>query len=108
MDKNNVKDLKSIASNYINNHKDLNITKEKYDKINSIVSSDEKVLSSVDIAKICRNISYCTLLIRECTEFMNSKTLDDVPYYELKLKNKELQELKNKLINLDKNTISPK
>ena len=108
MDKNNVKDLKTIASNYINNHKDLNITKEKYDKINEIVSSDEKVLSSVDIAKICRNISYCTLLIRECNEFMNSKTLDEVPYYELKSKNKELQELKNKLAVLENNGIPPK
>ena len=108
MDKNNVKDLKSIASNYINNHKDLNITKEKYDKINEIVSSDEKVLSSVDIAKICRNISYCTLLIRECNEFMNSKTLDEVPYYELKSKNKELQELKNKLAVLENNGKPPK
>jgi len=88
MEKNDVKDLKTLALNYISKNKDLNITKEKFDKINAIISADEKVLSSVDIAKICRNISYSTLLIRECNEFMNSKTLDDVPIYELKIKNK--------------------
>ena len=109
MDKNEAKDLRTIAINYISTHKDLNITKEKFDKINSIVSSDEKVLSSVDISKIIsRSISYCTLLIRECHEFINSKTLDDVPIYELKLKNKMLQEYKNKLAILENNGVPPK
>ena len=109
MDKNGAKDLRTIAINYISTHKDLNITKEKFDKINAIVTSDEKVLSSVEIAKICsRSISYCTLLIRECNEFMNSKTLDDVPIYELKLKNKMLQEYKNKLAILENNGVPSK
>jgi len=107
MDKNNVKELKSIASNYLSNHKDLNITKEKFEKINSIISSDEKVVSSVDIAKICRNISYCTLLIKEVNEFINLRTLDDVPYYELRLKNKDLQEYKKQLATLNNNGIPP-
>ena len=107
MDKNNVKELKSIASNYLSNHKDLNLTKEKFEKLNSIISSDEKVVSSVDIAKICRNISYCTLLIREVNEFMNLKTLDEVPYYELRLKNKDLQEYKKQLATLENNGIPP-
>ena len=107
MDKNGVKDLRSIYNNYIAEHKDLNITQEKYDKINAIVSADEKVLSSIEIGKICRNISYCTLLIRECNEFMNSKTLDDVPYFQLKMKNKRLQELKHKLATLENKEIPP-
>ena len=107
MEKNDVKDLKTLALNYISKNKDLNITKEKFDKINAIISADEKVLSSVDIAKICRNISYSTLLIRECNEFMNSKTLDDVPIYELKIKNKMLQEYKNKLATLENNGVQP-
>ena len=107
MDKNGVKDLRSIYNNYIAEHKDLNITQEKYDKINAIVSADEKVLSSIEIGKICRNISYCTLLIRECNEFMNSKTLDDVPYFQLKMKNKMLQELKHKLATLENKEIPP-
>ena len=108
MDKNNAKELKSIASNYLSNHKDLNITKEKFDKLTSIINSDEKVVSSVDIAKICRNISYCTLLIREVNEFINLRTLDEVPYYELRLKNNDLQEYKKQLATLENNGIPPK
>ena len=83
MDKNGVKDLKSFTLNYISTHKDLNISKEKVDKINDIINSDKKVLSPVDITKICRSISYSVLLIKECHEYLNLKTLDDVPYYEL-------------------------
>ena len=108
MDKNNVKDLKTFATNYLSNHKDLNITQEKFDKINAIISSDEKVLSSVDIAKICRNISYCTLLIKESYEFINTKNLDDVPLYELKFKNKLLQEYKKQLASLENKGVPPK
>ena len=108
MDKNGVKELKTLAANYLSQHKDLNITKEKYDKIHAIIAADDKVLSSLDIAKICRNISYCTLLIRECNEFMNSKTLDEVPIYQLKLKNQRLKELKNKLSTLENKGVPPK
>ena len=102
-DKNDIKDLKSLESNYFANHKDLNISREKCEKINAIISSDEKVISSVDIAKICRNISYCTLLIRECHEYLNIKTLDGVPIYELKEKYKLLQEYKNELAKMENN-----
>ena len=38
---------------------------------------------------------------------MNSKTLDDVPIYELKIKNKMLQEYKNKLATLENNGVQP-
>ena len=108
MDKNGVKDLKSFTLNYISTHKDLNISKEKVDKINDIINSDKKVLSSVDIAKIWRSISYSTLLIKECHEYLNLKTLDDVPYYELKYKNKMLQEYKNELAIIENNGIPAK
>ena len=84
MDKSNINDLKDFASNYFSNHKDLNITKEKFDRINAIIIADKKILSSIEIGKICRDISYCTMLIKECNEFMNLKTLDEIPYYELK------------------------
>ena len=108
MDKNGVKELKSFTTNYISKNKDLNITKEKYDKIHSIIVADDKVLSSMEIIKICRSISYCTLLIREINEFMNYKTLDEVPIYELKLKNKRLKELKYKLATLENKGVPPK
>ena len=108
MDKNGVKELKTITSNYISKNKDLNITQEKYDKIHSIIAADDKVLSSMEIIKICRSCSYCTLLIREVNEFMNHKTLDEVPIYKLKLKNKRLKELKYKLATIENKGVPPK
>ena len=108
MDKNGINDLKSFATNYLSTHKDLNISKEKVDKINGIVNSDQKVLYSVEIAKICRNISYSTLLIKECHEYLNLKTLDDVPYYELKYKNNLLQKYKNEMAIIENNGVPPK
>jgi len=107
INKYNAKDLKTIALNYISKHKDLNNSKEKYDKIEAIISQDKKYISSVDMAKIHRIVSYCTLLIKECHEFISLKTLDNVPYYELKHKNKMLQEFKSKLAILENNGVPP-
>ena len=102
MDKNNVKDLKEFATHYFSTYNDLRMSKEKVEKVNTIVDSEEKILSSTDVAKINRNISYSTMLLRDCYEYLNSKTLDDVPYYELREKNKLLQEYKDKLSILEK------
>lgn len=107
VNKYNAKELKTVALNYISKHKDLNNSKEKYDKIEAIISQDKKYISSVDMAKIHRIVSYCTLLIKECHEFINLKTLDNVPIYELKSKNKMLQEYKNKLAILENNGVPP-
>jgi len=107
VNKYNAKDLKTIALNYISKHKDLNNSKEKYDKIEAIISQDKKYVSSVDMAKIHRIVSYCTLLIKECHEFLNLKTSDNVPYYEFKYKSKMLQEYKNKLAILENNGVPP-
>ena len=107
VNKYNAKDLKTIALNYISKHKDLNNSKEKYDKIEAIISLDKKYVSSVDMAKIHRIVSYCTLLIKECHEFLNLKTSDNVPYYEFKYKSKMLQEYKNKLAILENNGVPP-
>ncbi len=95
MDKNEVKGLKSFGSYYLSTNKDLKISKEKVQKIK--VDSDEKVLSSEDIAKISRNISYSKQLIKECYDYLNGKTLNDVIYYDLRAKNQLLKEYKDKL-----------
>ena len=105
MDKNQVKDLKTFAIKYLSDYKDLNISKEKVEKINDIINSDERVIVSTEISKISRNISYSTLLIKECYDYLNLKTLDNVPYYELKAKNKVLQEYKDKLSKLENNGV---
>ena len=107
VNKYNAKDLKTIALNYISKHKDLNNSKEKYDKIEAIISQDKKYVNSVDMAKIDRIVSYCTFLIKECHEFLNLKTSDNVPYYEFKYKSKMLQEYKSKLAILENNGVPP-
>ena len=78
------------------------MSKEKVEKINNIINSDERVISSNEICKISRNISYSTLLIKECYDYLNLKTLDSKPYYELRAENKLLQEYKDKLSELEK------
>ena len=102
IDKNNVKDLKQFATSYFSTNNDLRMSKEKVEKVNAIVDSEEKILSTTDVAKINRNISYTIMLFRDCYDYLNSKTLDDVPYYELREKNKLLKEYKDKLSILEK------
>jgi hypothetical protein len=107
VNKYNAKDLKTIAMNYISKHKDLNNSKEKYDKIEAIISQDKKYISSPDMIKINRTISYCTLLIKDCHDFLSLKTSDNIPYYEFKFKNKMLQDYKSKLAIIENNGVPP-
>lgn len=78
----------------------LEITKEKYDKIDHIIKENPKILSSIDIAKINRPISYMTFYLKEIYDYMSLKTLDNVYYFELRNKNAELQDLKKQLLQL--------
>lgn len=87
---------------FTNNKKTLIITKEKYDKIHQMLENNPKILSSIDIAKINRSISYMTFFLKEIYDFMGLKTLDGVLYFELRNKNAELQELKSQLEKIDK------
>lgn len=80
----------------------MTITKEKYEKIDQILKENPKILSSIDIAKINRPISYMTFFLKEIYDFMGLKTLDGVFYFELRNKNTELQKLKSQLEKIDK------
>ena len=93
----NAKDIKNLLLNYSNNNKDMNLTKEKYEKLQNIIDSENRIINPIAFAKINRPISYLTFFIKEVNEFMNLKTLDGVFYFELRLKNAELQKLKEKL-----------
>ena len=95
--KHNVKDIKNLLMNYANNNKDMNLTKEKYDKLQNLIDSENKIINPIAFAKINRPISYLTFFIKEVNEFINLKTLDGVFYFELRVKNAELQKLKKEL-----------
>ena len=102
MNKYNANDAKTVISSYLAEHKNLNITREKFDKIINLIKSNDKILSTVDIVQINRNIGYCIPFLRECYNYINMKSLDDVPVFELREKNKMLEEYKKKLEQLEK------
>ena len=108
LDKNNNQNLLKLVSDFLAKNKSLKLTKEKVDKIEDIIKSDEAILSISDMTKKNRNMSYCTLLIKEFHEFITLKTSDDIPYYELKNKDTILKEYKNKLATIENNGIPPK
>ena len=107
-DKSNGGNLMTLANEYFSKNKDLNLTKEKIEKIENIIKIDEIILSLSELAKKNRIMSYSAFLIKEYHEFITLKTSDGIPYYELKSKNKLLKELKYKLATIENNGIPPK
>ena len=102
------KNLMLVVSDYLSKNKDLNLTKEKTEKIENIIKANDIILSFNDMIKKNRTIAYSVFLVKEFHEFINLKTSDGIFYYELKNKNKKLQELKYKLATIENNGIPPK
>ena len=107
-DKSNGGNLMTLANEYFSKNKDLNLTKEKIEKIENIIKSDEIILSLSELTKKNRIIAYSTFLIEEYHKFITLKTSDGIPHFELKSKNKLLKELKYKLATIENNGIPPK
>ena len=107
-DKSNGGNLMTLANEYFSKNKDLNLTKEKVEKIENIIKSDEIILSLSELTKKNRIIAYSTFLIEEYHKFITLKTSDGIPHFELKSKNKLLKELKYKLATIENNGIPPK
>ena len=78
-------------------NKDINLTKEKYVKLKNLIDSENRIINPIAFSKINRPVSYLTFFIKEVNEFINLKTLDGVFYFELRVKNAELQKLKKEL-----------
>ena len=93
--KNEDKTFKSLIVNYINNNKFLNLTKEKYDKINNIINENNTISNMISMAKLCRPISLFSFMLKEVYDYINLKTLDGQFYFDLRAKNDELQKLKD-------------
>ncbi len=93
--KNEDKSFKSLFVNYCNQNKFLNLTKEKYDHINNIISENNNILNMIAMTKMSRPISLFCFFLKEVYDYINLKTLDNQFYYELRLKNNELQKYKD-------------
>ena len=106
--KDNKKNLMVVISEFFSKNEDLNLTREKIEKVENIIKTDDMTLSIPEMAKKNRLISYCTFLIKEFHEFITKKTSDGIPHYELKAKDKNLKEYKYKLATIENNGIPPK
>ena len=93
--RNEDKTFKSLLMNYFNHNKYLNLTKEKYDKINNIINENNTVLNMSTMTKLNRPISLFCLMLKEVYDYINLKTLDGQFYFDLRAKNDELQKYKD-------------
>ena len=93
--RNEDKSFKSLLVNYCNQNKFLNLTKEKFDKINNIINENNTILNMIAMTKMCRPISLFCFLLKEVYDYINLKTLDEQYYFDLRLKNNELQKYKD-------------
>ena len=99
--RNEDKSFKSLLVNYCNQNKYLNLTKEKFDKINNIINDNNTVLNMIAMTKMCRPISLFCFLLKEVYDYINLKTLDGQFYFDLRMKNVELQKYKDFLYLID-------
>ena len=95
LSKNEDKTFKSLLDNYFEHNKYLNLTKEKYDKINNIINENNVILNMITMTKMCRPISLFCFFLKEVHDYINLKTLDGQYYFDLRLKNDELQKYKD-------------
>ena len=95
--RNEDKSFKSLLVNYCNQNKYLNLNKEKYDKINNTINENNTILNMIAMTKMCRPISLFCFLLKEVHDYINLKTLDGQFYFDLRVKNDELQKYKDLL-----------
>ena len=106
--KSDKRNLMAFATDYFSKNKELNLSKEKIEKIENLIKGNEGIFAITEIAKKNRILSYFSIFIKEYHEFINKKTSDGIPYYELKNKNKLYNEYKYKLATIENNGIPPK
>ena len=97
LQKHGVQDMKGLLIGYVEKHKEGILNIEKIQKIEKLIEQDKRVITSGDIMKINRPISYLTLFTKEFYEFMEAKTQNGIYYYTFVEKNRLLQKYKNEL-----------
>ena len=109
--KNEDKTFKSLLINYFNQNKYMNLNKEKYDKINNLINENNTILNMIAMTKLSRPVSLFCFMIKEVYDYINLKTLDGQYYFDLRMKNDELQKYKDILYLIENNgkpRVSPK
>ena len=95
LNKHEDKSFKSLLVNYCNQNKYLNLTKEKFDKINNIINENNTILNMITMTKLSRPFSLFCFLLKEVHDYINLKTLDGQYFFDLRMKNNELQKYKD-------------
>ena len=61
---------------------------EQYNKMTALIQDNPKLLSSSDLMKINRCVSYLTFILKEINDFTTAKLSDGTPVYQIrKIKN---------------------
>ena len=97
LNKYNVKNIKNLFLKYIEMYPYLNITKNKFEKLNKIFNENKNILNNEEIAKINRPLSYISFILNEIYLYINKKNNNDIYFYEIINKNNEIIKLKKKL-----------
>lgn len=87
--------LESLFLNYISKNTDF--TDKQYEEMIKIIHENPKILSSSDLLKLSRSVSYMTFILKELYEFSSQKTNDGTSLFSLRKAKKELNGLNEKL-----------
>ena len=77
--------------------KNTHITEEDFAQIDNIIKSNPKALSSPDLLKLNRCVSYMTFILKEAYDFYALKSPDGVSAIKLRQIKKEVDQLKDKV-----------
>jgi hypothetical protein len=70
---------------------------ERFNQLNSLIKNNPKILSSPDLLKINRCVSYMTFILKETFEYFNLKAQDGVLIFTLRNEKNKIQKLKDKV-----------
>lgn len=85
--------------NHISKRTDLD--ENQFQQIETILRDNPKILSSPDLLKINRCVSYMTFILKEVCEYVCAKTPDETPLFAIRNLNRKISATKEKLDNLN-------
>ena len=86
---------------YITGRSNFEMDETRFNNIDSIIKSNPKILSSPEMSKVNRAISYMTFFFKEIHEYFSLKTADGVYFFIIRNKLNELNRLKQEIKRLE-------
>lgn len=87
--------LESLFLNYIS--RNTNLTDEQFNKMTNLIQENPKLLSSSDLMKINRCVSYLTFILKEINDFTTAKLSDGTPVYKIRQLKNEVKLIEEEL-----------